>query len=286
MFYQYSKPKDFHQHLHNRLSAGIVKFGQILGFFWIKVTPDGKFFTFGTKSLLIWSKIIILIDFIFFLIYSPYYFYSTSDNDKYASNTISATVLSVADVLYSVLNIALYLILTFKQKSILRLVNHAAQLQHVVVRYKIKGCQKLINVLLYNLVFKIVIDITLLITTITLNIFHFISYKDYHFLFMLIWQSISFMGFLFTTTVFYISYGYGLFLNRKIFSNLSYKNSLIIALILQGIQKFMKKIHKLMELVALLLVSQAFISLVSEVSDSTLFSKNYNCFFLFNFFFC
>lgn len=264
MFYQYSRPENFYQRLHNKLSTVFVKTGQFLGVLWFEVFSNEQKLVFGSKKLKIWSIIASLVQ-ISLITFMTYIITLRLKQNEHNSTVISNALVSLANLLYVVQIFVVYVIVIVRQKSIFKVVNQAAKLRKLLSEWKFDKSDHCSRVLLYNVVTKIVMDcIITMIVVIGSSIKVVMSPKLLNILYLLL-EPVSLLGFSFVTHIFYIQFAFGLFLTRKLFDNLNSRNCCLVSSYYQDIYKFLSKVKFVMEAVMLILLFDVFLALVGEV---------------------
>lgn len=263
MFYHYTSPTLFYQHLHNKITSGIIKTGKFLGFFCIQITLDGKRLEPGSRSLKIWSKFSILIQ-ISYLIYFPYFFLG-QNIIKYNSTKLNCLLRSFTDVVYILFLLVLYWIIAFRQNKVLEIFNSGAQLYQTLKFWNLNRHERLRKSLLYNITTKIVLDIIFvsLIFSVTMT-----KISENFNLFDLVWkilELLSYLAYTFVTTIYFIPFSFGLLLVQKLFHNLNHRNWKFVCLVYQDIFKFLKQTNSFMQILICLILFEDMMALVGEV---------------------
>lgn len=269
MFYQYTRPKRLYQHLHNILSTGIIKTGQLLGLLWLNITPDGQSFTLGTKTSFLWATTASTVE-ITFLTY--YLYYRIFENpSQYGATGLNVILSVIADGAYVTLSLGIYLTATFGRKNILTVVNFAATLQNQLSEWEIRSNEKCCRkVLTYQLMTKIVIDGSLLLFgTITVSGMSIMTDPSCLNITRNILEAVSLVAYNFASTVYFIPLAFALFLMQKISGNLKCQELHEISRYYQEIVKFMRKVNLFMETLVCLLLLEAFVVLVTNVRSYT-----------------
>lgn len=268
MFYEYSSPEHFYQRLHNKLSTVIVKTGQLLGLLWLEAASDSQTFIFGSKPLILWSITTFLFQF-FTLTYITYHFYILTlfeDNIDY-STIISTTLVSVANVLFALHILVMYVTVIVRRKLILKVVQYSARLQNLLSLWKLgeksKKCRK---VLLYFIITKILLDCAVAIITTAILSVEFATTLDWMSFFYAFLDPVTMAGSCFITTMYYVSFAFGLFLMRKLSNNLNAYNCCFFSSYHQDILKVLRKVNSVMEFLMLVILFETFVGLVGQVS--------------------
>lgn len=266
MFYQYSYPVHFYQHLHNTLASLIIKTGQILALLWFKPSSDGYTLTPYPTSSRILSILAISYQ-ISFLIYMPYYV----NYVNFGSNVVSETLVTISYVLYSAVVIFMYGIAFFRRKLVLKLLNFSMYLlkfSHPGFLEEVENDRK---TLVLHLATKIVIDVCSTLSAMFLFLYYFVMHPNILTFLGLFSETATMAVYCFITTVYYISFAFGLFYVKRLSANVNNRNLQVVSFKYQEIHKYVREINGLMSLVMCFLLFQGFIALVGEVSILQMF---------------
>lgn len=266
MFYQYSYPVQFYQHLHNKLASVIIKTGQLLGLIWFKSSSDGYTLTPYSTSSRILSIIAILYQ-IWFLIYMPYYL----NYVNFGSNVVSETLVTISYVLYSAVVIFMYGIAFFRQKLVLKLMNFSMYLLKCSYSGFLVEVENYRKSLVLHLATKIVIDMCSTLSAMFLFLYYFVMHPKIITFLGLFSETVTMAVYCFITTVYYISFAFGLFYVKRLSANVNDRNLQVVSFRYQEIHKYVREINGLMSLVMCFLLFTGFIALVGEVSILQMF---------------
>lgn len=285
MFYQYSTPIHFYQHLHNILASVIIKTGQILALLLFKPSSGGHKFTSFSNPSLIWSLTVTTFQ-IPVLIYMPYYINFVKEEEP-KSNDISDTLVSISDIFYNGAAILIYGIAFFQRKLIFKLFS--------ISKLFLNECRKYAIVVeddrkcfVFYLATKMILDLCIALPAIYMYINYFVMHPTILSFLYTISQPTAMVVYSFTITVYYISFAFGLFYVKILSANVNDKSLHSISYWYQEIHKYLRKVKGLLEFVIFLLLFENFIGLVGEVSiiiisrtsilRSCFFSDNSNAF--------
>lgn len=264
MFYQYSYPIQFYQHLHNKLPSFIIKTGQILGLIWFKLSSDGRTFISCSKSTQIW--LITLTTFqIAFLIFMPYYLKFIRGAEG-GSNTLSEALVAISDVLYSAVVGFMYGIAFFCRKLILKLGNSSMHFLNVKPELYSKVVEDERKCLLLHLTIKMILDLCFTLPAILYVTQSFEMHPTVLSFLFVISRPIAVGVYCFISTFYYIPFAFGLFFVKMLLDTVYITNLHSVSFWYQKIYKYVRKINNLMGWVMFLFFFQAFVALVGEVS--------------------
>lgn len=265
MFYQYPHPVQFYQQLHNTLASVIIKTGQSLGLVWFNISSDGQTFTSFSKSTRVCSITATSLQ-IAFLIYMPYYL-TFENGDEPGSNELSEGVVAISDVIYSVLIILMYGISVFRRKLVMKILYFVIHILN-----ECPGSSKVLKndreYLLIHLSIKILLDLCVSLLSIVFFAYDFVIHPSILSFLNVISQTIAAGAYCFISTIYYISFAFGLLHVKILSANVNEQNLHSISFWYQEIHKYLRKINALMGWVMFLFLFQTFTVLVGEVSSN------------------
>lgn len=266
MFYEYSRPKNLCQRLHNKLGVIIMKMGHLLGLFSFEVSPDAQKVVVGSKLLLIWSIIASFVQ-VSYSVYFAIYFFELSKKHISHSTVISSGLTCLANVFDAVYTFIIYIIVVFRRKIILKVVNESARLQRLLSQWKTNENEKSRQILLYKIFGQIGFDCCYIIVVFLIKIIDCVRNFKWIKLIFILFDPVTDLLYFFITITYYVSFAYGLFLIRKLFDNLhSESNFRNIPFYHQNTFKFLKKVNSIMQPVILIIIFESFVTLVGQVS--------------------
>lgn len=177
------------------------------------------------------------------------------------SNDLSAALVTISVVLYSAILIVIYGTVAFRRDIILRLINYGVNFKnHWKKNESTEKC------LLYHILTKILLDIFVVIPIVVLHANEFIITFNFPSFLCLFFNPVAAIGYFFMTSMYCISFVFGLFHVQNFSSNLDNNNFYEISFLYQEVHKYLRKINSLMGFVIFLTIFQAFVALVGEVS--------------------
>lgn len=266
MFYEYTYPTYFYQHLHNQFGTVILKTGRILGILALDFGPDGQTVTRGSKALIIWSNFALLIHVFCYLSYSIYVVVFLKRDGLYF-NVLSLILGIIQDAIYAVLICVTFCSAIFGRGYILKVVIFAKNLKNLFALLESdKGgnCQK--NLLYANCA-NTAVDFFFVITVgIVLTINAILEPSLVGFM-TLILETLSWFTYAYLLSVYCITFSFGYFLLQKLFINLSPEECHLLSIHHYLLLKFLRKVNFFTQAMLLVMLFDGFVGLVSDVSS-------------------